>query len=304
MSKVVLFLSILFLSLPVLAKEAIVRFFCNDYDRVYNINDIEKINFQSLKLGTKLIIYQNSSNNTFNVADIDSISFGLNNFQNQILNLYQKGIARTFELSKVDSINIKPMINDTVSTVTIGTQVWMKYNLNVSHYRNGDSIPEVRDSLAWMNLTTGAWCFFNNDSNNGKIYGRLYNWYAVNDPRGLAPEGWHLPRDDDFGILSSYLGGDSLENDVGGKLKEEGILHWKIPNKGATNETGFNAIPGGYRNYNDGIFYSINKSCIWWSSTKYDETYSFYWFVVFDSDQFYRGYYSKLNGDSIRCLKD
>jgi uncharacterized protein (TIGR02145 family) len=87
-----------------------------------------------------------------------------------------------------------PPVNN-YATVTIGTQVWMTKNLDVDRYRNGDIIPEVKDSIAWANLKTGAWCYYNNDPELGKIYGKLYNWYAVNDPRGLAPAGYHIPTD-------------------------------------------------------------------------------------------------------------
>jgi len=92
-------------------------------------------------------------------------------------------------------------------TVVIGSQLWMAENLNVSHYRNGDSIPEVTDPEQWAKLTTGAWCYYNNDPEMGVIYGKLYNWYAVNDPRGLAPNGWHIPNDNERNTMINFLGG-------------------------------------------------------------------------------------------------
>jgi uncharacterized protein (TIGR02145 family) len=189
--------------------------------------------------------------------------------------------------------------------VTIGTQIWMLKNLDVDHYRNGDSIPEVRDNKQWELLTTGAWCYYNNSDSLGKIYGKLYNWYAVNDPRGLAPFDWHIPSYDEFVSLSIYLGGD---NQSGGHLKEAGINHWQIPNFGATNASGFTALPGGYRSSKEtisgGSFSHIGFYGNWWSSSQ-SETYSaksrcldYYYSWLLD------GTSMKGNGFSVRCIKD
>ncbi|MFA6571391.1 MAG: fibrobacter succinogenes major paralogous domain-containing protein, partial [Bacteroidota bacterium] len=138
---------------------------------------------------------------------------------------------------------------ETDSTILIGTQVWMKKNLDVDHYRNGDTIPEVKDPKIWAKLKTGAWCYYGNSLDEGKIYGKLYNWFAVNDPRGLAPAGWHIPTDTEWTTLTSNLGGES---GAGGKMKSKGTLEgddglWFRPNTGASNESGFSALPGGWR---------------------------------------------------------
>jgi len=114
-------------------------------------------------------------------------------------------------------------------------------NLDVDHYRNGDPIPEVQDSAQWVNLKTGAWCYYNNSDSLGKIYGKFYNWYAVNDPRRLAPIGYHVPSDAEWTVLSTFLGGNKGS---GGKMKETDTTHWSSPNKGATNSSGFTALPG------------------------------------------------------------
>src|SRR5215831_16955339 len=121
------------------------------------------------------------------------------------------------------------------ASIKIGHQKWMAKNLDVTHYRNGDKIPQVKNKAAWKALTTGAWCWYNNDSANGAIYGKLYNWYAVNDPRGLAPTGWHIPSDAEWDTLATHLG-----SNAGGKLKDTGTIEagtglWYAPNKGATN---------------------------------------------------------------------
>lgn len=201
------------------------------------------------------------------------------------------------EKSNELSFTVKSIINDNYQTVTIGTQVWMLKNLNVSHYRNGDSIPQVTDATQWANLTTGAWCYYNNDTSNGAIYGKLYNWYAVNDPRGLAPSGYHVASDAEWTTLSKYLG-----EFAGGKIKETGTAHWQSPNTGATNESGFSALPGGYRDHN-GNYKDINFNGVWWSSTEYYEG-ARGWGLGYDDPYLSRNYNSKVDGFSVRCIKD
>lgn len=149
-------------------------------------------------------------------------------------------------------------------TVVIGTQQWMQKNLEVAFYRNGDPIPQVTDATAWAALTTGAWCYYNNDPNTGFTYGKLYNWYAVNDPRELAPAGWHIPTDAEWTTLENSLGGASV---AGGDMKEPGTTHWTTPNNGASNISGWAGLPGGDRNDN-GTFFSVGSSGYWWSSTE------------------------------------
>jgi len=150
------------------------------------------------------------------------------------------------------------------NTVTIGTQVWMADNLRVTHYRNGDPIPNIKDDSVWNSLCdpytltgTGARCYWNNDSvSYASVYGALYNYYTIDDSRMITPVGWHVPSMGDWAILRDYLGSDS----AGGKLKEAGTSHWQSPNTDATNETGFTALPG------DG-FHGIGQKCSLWSTT-------------------------------------
>ncbi|MDO8952800.1 MAG: fibrobacter succinogenes major paralogous domain-containing protein, partial [Draconibacterium sp.] len=149
-------------------------------------------------------------------------------------------------------------------SVTIGTQVWMLKNLNVTTYRNGDAIYNVTDNTEWRNLTTGAYCDYENSSIKADTYGRLYNWYAINDSRNIAPTGWHVATDGEWTTLINYLGGLNL---AGGKLKEIGTSHWNTPNIGATNESGFTALPGGYRHY-DGGSYDLKNMGSFWSSSE------------------------------------
>ena len=129
------------------------------------------------------------------------------------------------------------------NTVTIGTQVWMVENLKTTKYRNGDAIPNVTGNASWVALSTGAYCWYNNDAATYKAtYGALYNWYAVGDSRNIAPSGWHVATDSEWTTLSTFLGGESIAGD---KLKEIGTSHWLSPNTGATNSNGFTAFPGG-----------------------------------------------------------
>jgi len=195
---------------------------------------------------------------------------------------------------------------DQVVAITIGTQKWMPRNLNVTHYRNGDVIPQVKNANQWAALTTGAWCYNNNDPANGAIYGKLYNWYAVHDPRGLAPIGWHIPSDSEWTVLSLLLGGDDI---AGGKLKDTGTFEagtglWLAPNTGATNSSGFTGLPGGHRDPTTGAFFHINMVGHWWSSTQVDATNARMRTVVW-SDNYIAGPYHDMHyGFSVRCLKD
>jgi uncharacterized protein (TIGR02145 family) len=208
-------------------------------------------------------------------------------------------IVLSFVLSSCGDKSTNPEPTN-YESVTIGTQVWMAKNLDVDHYRNGDSIPQVTDATKWAALTTGAWCYYNNDANNGTTYGKLYNWYAVNDSRGLAPDGWHVPSDAEWTTLSTYLGGESV---AGGKLKEVGTAHWQSPNIGATNETGFTALSGSYR-YNNGTFSNVGYYSDWWSSTECSTSSA--WgrgLNCYDSGLNRYSYY-KGNGFAVRFVKD
>ena len=184
-------------------------------------------------------------------------------------------------------------IND---AVTIGNQAWATQNLSVARYRNGDIIPNVTDATQWQNLTTGAWCWYNNDSATyATKYGRLYNWYAVNDSRGLAPLGFHIPSSVEINTLISTLGGSSQ---AGGALKS--TTNWNAPNTGATNSSGFAGLPGGLR---FGSFSNIGNYGYWWSSTGYQTTADNFG-LSFDSKAVSSGGIPNNCGFSVRCIKD
>jgi uncharacterized protein (TIGR02145 family) len=185
-------------------------------------------------------------------------------------------------------------------TVTIGTQTWTVENLKSTKYNDGTAIPNVTDSTAWNNLTTPGYCWYNNDATTNKnIYGALYNWYAVNTGK-LAPVGWHVPTDSEWRILSVYLGGDNVS---GGALKESGTTHWYTPNAGATNSSGFSALPGGYRYY-DGSFWGIGNFGYWWSATEDNASDAYGRDLLYSYSSLTRDYGSKSCGFSVRLVKN
>jgi len=186
-------------------------------------------------------------------------------------------------------------------TIRIGTQVWMVQNLKTTKYNDGTLIPLVTNDSTWANLATPGYCWYNNDAAAYKnTYGALYNWYTVNTGK-LAPKGWHVPTDAEWTTLTTYLGGDTI---AGGKLKETGMTHWEIPNTGATNVTGFTALPGGYRS-SSGVFDYIVVGGYWWSSTECNSSSAWYRLVYFNSSSVFRyNYFTKEDGFSIRCIKD
>ena len=183
--------------------------------------------------------------------------------------------------------------------VKIGSMLWTGKNLDVAHYRNGDSIPEIKDSSAWSTLTTGAWCYNENKADNGKTYGKLYNWYAVNDPRGLAPKGWHVATNAEWSELVSLLGG---AQEAGGAMKA--TVHWNEPNDGASNKSGFTALPAGARRDSDGKFMVPGEFNRLWSSTELTtKTVGVSALGYFDA-ALRQGKVGKNNGFSVRCVKD
>ena len=189
---------------------------------------------------------------------------------------------------------------NTYQTVKIGDQWWMAENLKVTHYRNGDPIQNVTVDTEWVNLTTGAYCNYDNDADNSTTYGSLYNWYAVDDSRNISPEGWHVPSDAEWQTLVDYLGGDVVAS---GKMKETGTTHWTSPNTGATNESGFSALPGGCR-HGDGTYGTVGNYVAFWSSTKYGSYGAWTRSLSYNNFGVYRSNYSRQSGLSVRCVRD
>jgi uncharacterized protein (TIGR02145 family) len=218
---------------------------------------------------------------------------------------------------KVDPILFNPSITygslsdldgNSYRTVTIGSQVWMAENLRTTRFNDNETIPMVKDSTAWNKLTTPAFCWYINDNSSlQKIYGALYNWFTVNSGK-LCPAGWHVPSDREWIELRTYLGGEDL---AGGKLKESGTSHWQSPNAGATNESGFTALPSGMRGMvaagKQGRFEGRGTDCSWWSTTRINtETFSLIfglWINTGYSRIFRREFYEN-DGTAVRCIKD
>ncbi len=199
-----------------------------------------------------------------------------------------------------DPLTVTDFDGNVYTTVTIGTQIWMAENLKVTHYRNGAPIDNITDNTEWGNLTTGAYCNLNNDEGTVDTYGRQYNWYAANNTNSICPTGWHIPSDAEWTTLINYLGGSDT---AGGKMKESGTAHWSNPNLGATNSSGFTALPGGYRN-NLGIFDETYNYGFWWSSSHFNDTDGSIIYLFHNYAGVWGGNASKKRGYFIRCIKD
>jgi uncharacterized protein (TIGR02145 family) len=279
----------------------------------YLTEGVETMSFIKSDVPPILKIYHHieALNAQYDVEDIDSLSFSDDNVE--LLIGYDGGKIK-YLLDELDSLVFSPVERDEIK---ICDQVWMTKNLDVDHYRNGDPIPQAAGYGEWVNTTSGAWCYFENDPANGKIYGKLYNLAAVNDPRGLAPEGWHVATDEEWKELENCLKANdeywcnNISEYIGKSLASNDL--WKSSGKtctigndlSANNATGFAARPGGYRNCNYGYFYQIGAAGHWWASTKSSSSfhtyrvlsYEFSNLIIMFSDN------TKL-GLSVRCVRD
>ena len=216
----------------------------------------------------------------------------------------------TLNIGEQPGNTVEDVDGNLYKTVIIGNQEWMKENLKTTKYNDNTSIILTTNSTSWSNMTTPSYCWYNNDEANYKsTYGALYNWYAVNTGK-LCPNGWHVPSDSEWYVLALYLDanatltGNPLSTVAGGKMKEAGTAHWKSPNTGATNESGFTALPAGIRE-SDGHYQSVGDDTFWWStnSSIYDGE-SWYYRIYYYFGYLRRGtYYNKI-GMSVRCLKN
>lgn len=246
---------------------------------------------------TNPTIENSTSTETGTLGNLTSNLSGLTSGTTYYIRTYATNSSGTAYGTEISFTALIP----SVPSVTIGTQIWMTNNLDVSTYRDGTVIPQVTDPTAWANLTTGAWCYYNNDSANGPIYGKLYNWYAVNDSRGLAPSGYHIPTDTEWTTFTTFLGGTSV---AGGKMKESGTTHWISPNTAADNTSGFTGLAGGYRG-TSGPFGNVGSNGYWWSSSENDLYAAWFRFLKYDNSLVGSNYGSKTSyGFSVRCVKD
>ena len=212
-----------------------------------------------------------------------------------------------FSCTKEDEINFSgtegiftdPRDGMVYRWVKIGSQIWMAENLRAIKYNDGTAIPNVSNQITWQGLATGAWCNYDNNASYDNTYGKLYNWYAVNTGK-LAPKGWHIPTDAEWSYLADYLGG---ENVAGGKLKS--TIGWKSPNTGATNSSGFSALPGGRRQPDGDDFNYVSLDGNWWSSTQVTDYHALSSSLYYDVSKLQLRLYSDLGfGFSVRCVRD
>ena len=284
-------------------------------------------------LSVPYALYANSSGNaqtpTPNLAAVLAVNNGANNLQ--IKNLAnptdaQDAVTKSFSEAQLQAqvvqlqAQIDALIEATTApmpNVTIGNQIWSTRNLDVTTYRDGTPIPQVTDPTEWLNLTTGAWCYYANNAANGTTYGKLYNWYAVagihdNDPstpnKILAPTGWHVPTDAEWTTLTTFLGGESIS---GGKMKSTGTIVantglWLNPNTAATNESGLTVLPGGFRDDLGGSTGSISYVSYLWSSSENVSDFAFVWTrkLSWGTGLTYRSFVNKYGGISVRLVKD
>jgi len=190
----------------------------------------------------------------------------------------------------------------TYSSIMLGNgQEWMSENLRTTIFANGDIIPNVIDEIQWDNLTTGAWCHYNNDNQFENPYGKLYNGYTVVDVRNVCPNSWHVPTDDEWFGLINYLGGLSIAGD---KMKSTGTQYWEAPNTNATNESGFSGLPGGLA---QGVSQDLEMNGIgnWWSYTLLLPNNGIWFYSLgWDIGSVLRSNAVPVFGMSVRCLKD
>ncbi len=247
-------------------------------------------------------VSDNVTNDGSGIGSYTSSISGLNASTTYYVRAYatnSAGPAYGTQISFTTTESLTDIDGNIYATVILGTQVWMADPLATSTFSDDTEIPLVTDATAWSNLTTPGYCFYNNDeATYGETYGALYNWYAVN-AGNICPDGWRVPTADDWSILVSHIGGISN----GGKLKETGTVHWESPNTGATNETGFTALPGGYRSISGG-FVNMGRWGHWWTPAEYDETFAWYRYLSYNNGILYTERFNKKVGFSIRCIKE
>jgi len=223
------------------------------------------------------------------------------------------GNEMSFRTTWDNSTTITDVDGNVYQTVAIEDQIWMAENLKTTRYADGTAIPLKESASGWdsIGFTDRAYCWYENDASNGETYGALYTWIAATDSttssnaipsdvQGVCPDGWHLPSDGEWSILIDYLGGESV---AGGKLKETGMTHWLNYNEGATNESGFTALPGGTR-LNDGRFGKMGSGGYWWTSTEGDTYLAWYLFLGDRHAEVRKYNVFKNSSFSVRCVKD
>ena len=219
------------------------------------------------------------------------------------INVIYNGTSDALFNTDLSYVSMSDIDGNNYKTITIGDQVWMAENLRTKKYRNGDNIPNITSNSEWVALTSGGYSNYENETDLDILAtnGSLYNWFAVSDSRNLAPEGWHVATAEEWASQANYLGGSAKS---GGKSKEAGNSHWNNPNTGATNISGFTALPSGRREYTDGSFINSGYNGFWWTSSAYNPDYSWYYQLNYDSESIIAANFHKQYGFSVRCVRD
>jgi len=234
--------------------------------------------------------------------------------ENQVLRLVE-GIPQWVDFEHGEDANVVVDIDgNAYPIIEIDGTNWMGENLRVTRYRNGEDIPHVTSGNDWSGLDTGAYAIYDNDNDNAPVFGILYNWYAVDDDRGLCPDGWRVPTDEEFEDLLYYVDPNGVINDniAGGRLKDTGTTDdgegglWFPPNTGATDDHDFSALPAGGR-FSGGGFGGLNALAYFWSASPTPTDHlqrAWIWYMSYTSNIFYRNNYSRKEGYSVRCIQD
>ncbi len=256
------------------------------------ITDIDSIRFNESSASMEVVL-QNGTVESHSIANILNVKFVPSAS-------HSCGTANVHNTTKTYG-SVTDQQGNVYKTIVIGSQEWMAENLKTDRYRNGETIPQITSNGTWASLTSGATCWMNNDSSaNACPYGRIYNRFAVVDARGLCPAGWHVPSDTEFSTLATNLGGTAQ---AGSKMKSTSGL-WQSPNTGANNSSGFSALPGGSRLFNNGSFSTTGGQGYWWSSTNFISNLNYYYALLSDNSGFLRDFVDENYGFSVRCVKD
>ena len=258
------------------------------------LTTIDSIRFNGSST-TMEVVLQNGTIESHTISDIININF--------VLASQHSCGADSVHNPNLNYGSMTDQQGNVYKTIVIGSQEWMAENLKTSIYRNGEPIATNLTNAEWentINTQIGAWAFYNNDSLYDCPYGKLYNWYAVADSRHVCPMGWHVPTDGEWTILTDYLG----VSVAGGKMKTTGTQYWLSPNAAATNESGFSALPGGFRNMNDGGFYIVGSNGDWWSSSENGAYFAWVRNLNYDNGGADQDLNNKQHGFSVRCLRD